>query len=155
MGEWQPDEQTVLDVPDKPVGRDKRSKVFVWVVPGNAAGRWRWEMPVAGKPAVWEMTIVQNFQKISGSVNVDGRTLPLVNPRLSGEDIAFELSDGATRYEFAGHITLHSLAGCARIAGATTQSQLGWEAARVELGTPAHTLLKRPTMQELQEKMQP
>jgi hypothetical protein len=155
MGEWQPDEQTVLDVPDKPVGRDKRSKVFVWVVPGNAAGRWRWELPVAGKPAVWEMTVAQNFQKINGSVSVDGRVLALVNPRLTGEDIAFELNDGATRYEFAGHITLHSLAGSARIAGATTQSQLGWEAARVELGTPAHTLLKRPTMQELQEKMQP
>ena len=35
------------------------------------------------------------------------------------------------------------------------QRQLGWDAARTELGTPAHALLKKPTMQELQEKMQP
>ena len=41
MGEWQPDEQIVMDVPDKPVGRDKKSKVFFWLIPANAAGKWR------------------------------------------------------------------------------------------------------------------
>src|SRR3954467_11070783 len=45
MGEWPPDEQMILDAPDKPVGRDKKSKVFFWVVPANAAGKWRWDVP--------------------------------------------------------------------------------------------------------------
>src|SRR3990172_690304 len=44
MGEWPPDEQMVLDAPDKSVGRDKTSKGFFWVVPGNAAGKWRWQL---------------------------------------------------------------------------------------------------------------
>ena len=82
MGEWQPDEQIVMDAPDKPVGRDKKSKVFYWVVPGNAAGKWRWELPVAARPAVFEMTVAQNFQKISGNATVDGRALALSNARL-------------------------------------------------------------------------
>ena len=157
MGEWQPDEQIVMDVPDKPVGRDKRSKVFYWVVPGNAAGKWRWELLLGGKPAVFEMTLTQNFQKIAGSASVDGRALVLDNARLSGDEMTFELADArdGARYEFAGRIIAHALSGNVRVRGAAAQSQLGWDATRVELGTPAHTLLKRPTMQELQEKLQP
>jgi hypothetical protein len=157
MGEWQPDEQLVMDVPDKPVGRDKKSKIFFWVIPANVAGKWRWELPVGGKAAVFELTLAQNFQKIAGSATVDGRALALNNPRLSGDEMTFELADArdGVRYEFGGRIIAHALSGNVRVLGAAAQSQLGWDATRVELGTPAHTLLKRPSMQELQEKMQP
>lgn len=157
MGEWQADEQLEMDAPGKTVGRDKRSKVYFWVVPGNAAGKWRWELPVGGKPAVFEMTIAQNFQKISGTATVGGRALVLANARLSGEDVAFELADArdGSRYEFSGRIVGRNLNGSVRVHGAAAQRQLGWDATRVEPGTPAHALLKRPTMQELQEKMQP
>ncbi len=157
MGEWTPDEQTVIDAPDKPVGRDKRSKVFLWVVPANAAGKWRWELPVAGRNAVFELTVAQNFQMISGNASIDGRPLAVGKMRLTGENIAFELSSAAdsARYEFAGRLVAHNISGSVRVAGATAQRQLDWDASRIELGTPAHTLLKKPTMQELQEKMQP
>ena len=67
MGEWAPDEQMVIDAPDKPVGRDKKSKVFFWVVPANAAGKWRWQLPLAGKPADIDLILAQNFQKITGT----------------------------------------------------------------------------------------
>jgi hypothetical protein len=146
-----------MDAPDKPVGRDKKSKVFYWVIPANAAGKWRWELAVAGKPAVFELMVAQNFQKISGNATVDGRVLVFSKAQLSGEDVAFELTDArdGARYEFSGHIVGHNISGSVRVTGAAAQRQLEWDAARVELGTPAHALLKRPTMQELQEKMQP
>src|SRR5258706_3255338 len=152
MAEWKPDEQMVLDAPDKPVGRDKKSKVFYWVVPANAAGQWRWEMQVAGKPAVFTLNVAQNFQAITGSVNVDGNTWPLENTRLSGEDISFAVNDARakTRYEFSGHIAGQAITGAARVAGVNAQRQLEWDAARVEPGSPAHALLKKPTLQELQ-----
>jgi hypothetical protein len=157
MGEWQPDEQIVMDAPDKPVGRDKKSKVFYWVIPANAAGKWRWELPLGGKTALFEMTVAQNFQKISGNASVDGRALALSNARLTGDEVAFVLADArdGARYEFSGRLVGHNVSGSVRVLGTAAQSQLGWDAARVELGTPAHALLKRPTMQELQEKMQP
>ena len=104
MAEWKPDEQMVLDAPDKPVGRDKKSKIFFWVVPANAAGGWRWEMPVAGKPAVFDLRLTQNFQVISGSVAVDGNAWPIENARPRGEAISFSLNDprDKTHYEFSG-----------------------------------------------------
>ena len=157
MGEWKPDEQLVMDVPDKPVGRDKKSKIFYWVIPANAAGKWRWDLPVAGRPAVFEMTVAQNFQMITGNAALDGRALKVSRAALSGDAVAFEISDAGdgTRYEFSGRIVGHNISGSVRVAGVAAQRQLEWDAARVELGTPAHALLKQPTMQELQEKMQP
>ncbi len=157
MAEWAPDEQLVMDAPDKPVGRDKKSKVFFYVIPANAAGRWRWEMPLAGKPAVFTMSIAQNFQAISGSVGVDGNTWPLESARLRGEDIGFTVNDprGKTRYEFSGKLVGQGITGTAQVTGANAQRRLEWDAARTELGTPAHALLKQPTMQELQQKALP
>jgi protein-L-isoaspartate O-methyltransferase len=152
MGNWPPDAEMVLDAPDKPVGRDKKSKVFYWVVPGNAAGKWRWESPVAGKPAVFNLALAQNFQKISGSLNIDGSAWPLENARLSGEDISFATRDprDGTRYEFSGHIAGQGILGSVRLDSARAQRQLEWDAARIEAGAPAHASLKKPSLQELE-----
>ena len=157
MGEWQPDEQTVIDAPDKPVGRDKKSKIFFWLIPANAAGKWRWELQLSGRSALFELSVAQNFQMLTASATLDGRALTVANARLAGEQISLELQDvaGSTRYEFSGRLVAHNISGGVRVTGASAQRQLEWEAARIELGTPAHALLKKPTMQELQEKMQP
>ena len=152
MGEWKPDEQLVMDAPDKPVGRDKKSKVFYWIVPANAAGKWRWEMPLAGKPAVFTLNLAQNFQVVTGSMSVEGNTWPLESARLRGADLSFAVSDARakTRYEFSGHIAGQGITGAVRVAGVNAQRQLEWDAARTEIGYPAHALLKKPTLQELQ-----
>ena len=94
---------------------------------------------------------------LTANATLDGRALTVANPRLAGDQISFELQDavGSARYEFSGRIVAHNLSGGVKVVGATAQRQLQWEAARTELGTPAHALLKKPTMQELQEKMQP
>jgi len=153
MGEWPPDEQMVLDAPDKPVGRDKKSKVFFWVVPANAAGKWRWDVPArSGKPVSFTCSLAQNFQSVSGDVTIDGRTLPLENVHLRGEDLQFTVNDplAKARYEFAGHVGSAQITGTVRIASTTAQRQLEWDASRTEPGAPAHAALKKPVLQELQ-----
>ena len=152
MGEWQPDEQIVMDVPDKPVGRDKKSKVFFWVIPANAAGKWRWEAAVAGKQATFDIDIVQKFQDISGTVKFNGTSAPIENARLTGEEISFTVADARdkSRYEFSGRLTGGRIVGDMRVVAANAQRQLEWTAQRTELRQPAHALLKKPTIQELQ-----
>ena len=153
MGDWPPDDQMVLDAPDKPVGRDKKSKVFYWVVPANAAGRWRWELPFSGKAVVFNLSVAQNFQTIKGSVTVDGQTWPLENARLRGEEISFTVNDtrAKTRYDFSGRVSGQGITGEVRASGANAQRQLEWDAARTELGAPAHAALKKPSLQDLQQ----
>ena len=156
MGDWPPDLKFEMDAPGKPVGRDQRSKVFYWVVPANAAGKWRWRLPVADKPVDFELMVAQNFQTITGSVMVGGNAWTLEKARLSGVDISFTLIDprAATRYEFAGRIAGRGITGTARVAGSASQRPLKWDATRTELGTPAHALLKKPELQELMLQQQ-
>jgi tRNA A58 N-methylase Trm61 len=33
MGDWKPDRVVTIDVPDKPIGREKLSRIFLWTVP--------------------------------------------------------------------------------------------------------------------------
>jgi SAM-dependent methyltransferase len=40
MGDWQPERTITLDVPDKVVGREKKSRVHLWVVPARVQGLW-------------------------------------------------------------------------------------------------------------------
>ncbi len=150
MGDWPPDQQMVLEAPDKPVGRDKTSKVFFWVVPANAAGKWRWQMPLAGKPAGFELRVTQNFQRISGSLAAGGNAWPLDNAQLNGEQISFSAADKASamRYEFNGRISGNALTGTVQVAGPASQRQLEWDATRTEIGIPAHALLKKPDLRE-------
>ena len=156
MGDWPPDEQMVLDAPDKTVGRDKKSKVFFWVVPANAAGKWRWRLPVAGKPADFELVVAQNFQTITGSVRVNGVAWTLENARLKGVEIGVTVNDPrtATRYEFAGRIGDHGITGTVRVSGAKVQRRLEWDATRTEPGAPAHAALKKPNPLEIQRMRQ-
>jgi Mycolic acid cyclopropane synthetase len=155
MGDWPPDQQMVLDAPDKPVGREKTSKVFYWVVPGNAAGKWRWQLPLAGKAADFEFFVSQNFQAIKGRLVVDGGEWLLENLKLQGEEVSFSALDkaGGTRYEFSGTIYNHALTGTVRTVGLAPQA-LAWNAVRTELGTPAHALLKKPDIVDLKQQMQ-
>ncbi len=33
MGDWKPDRVVTVDVPDKPIGREKLSRLYLWMVP--------------------------------------------------------------------------------------------------------------------------
>ncbi len=148
MGEWPPDLKFEMDAPGKPVGRDQRSKVFYWVVPGNAAGKWRWRLNRDGVSEEHVLSVTQNFQVLEGSLMVGEQRYALRNARLTGEEIAFDAFDagGVARYRFAGRITAHAITGIVRPLGG---SELRWEGTRTELGSPAHALLRKPELHEL------
>ena len=66
MGDWQPDRQRTLDVPEKAIGRDKRSTVYLWLVPAQVQGLWC--------TAGGSLAVTQRFQTFSAtlSAEVDG-----------------------------------------------------------------------------------
>jgi hypothetical protein len=40
MADWTPDKTLTLDVPDKKIGLEKKSKVYLWIVPARIDGAW-------------------------------------------------------------------------------------------------------------------
>ena len=149
MGDWKPDFFTELDAPGKTVGIGQRSKIYYWVVPGRAAGRWTWRLAPEGKPVAFELALQQNFQEIEGTLTAGGTTVRVEGAKLTGETIGFSATLGGTRYEFSGRIFNHAIEGSARAVRGVESRDLTWSAARTEIWEPRHASLT--TEQALKE----
>jgi len=149
MGEWRPDFFTEMAAPGKTVGIGERSKIYYWVVPGRAAGRWVWRLARDGKPVEFELALQQNFQAIEGTLKSGKSTARAESARLTGENIAFSATLDGTRYEFSGRIYNHAIEGTARVVRGTESRELPWSATRSEIWEPRHASLT--TEQALKE----
>jgi hypothetical protein len=151
MGEWPPDLSFTMDAPGKPVGRDQKSKVFYWVVPARASGRWLWQSPAEnGTARALELVLNQNFQHIEGTLTSDGRTVPIEDAKLVGERMTFVAkldANSDARHEFDGRISNNALDGKVRVvrSGAPAREHQ-WSAARTEVWEPRHFTLPPPTL---------
>ena len=67
MGDWKPERTLSLEVPDKAVGRDKRSLVHLWRVPARVQGLWC--APGA------ELELTQRFQEFSATLRMAGQAV--------------------------------------------------------------------------------
>lgn len=144
MGEWLPDFQTELAAPGKTVGVGQRSKIFYWVVPARAAGRWSWRLTLDGKVEEFELALSQQFQKIEGTLNAGGSTARMENARLTGEAISFSVRAGEFRYDYSGRIMNRAIEGTVRVNGGGRARELSWKAGRIEAWEPRFTAPDAP-----------
>ncbi|MCE2989758.1 MAG: class I SAM-dependent methyltransferase [Nitrosomonadaceae bacterium] len=92
MGDWQPDEERSVAAPDKPIGKDKTSRVMLWVVPAQMAGKW-----CGTDDAEATLTVSQRYQKAEGKLVVgSGKQRSEIRFRvtLSGNAFVLPLPDG-------------------------------------------------------------
>jgi hypothetical protein len=90
MDDWKPDQEE----------RIGPRRAFLWIVPAKVQGQWQFE----ARETKLTLDFDQEYQRIRGSAAVSGRTLPLRDARLRGEDISFTLDiDGVTRI-FTGRV---------------------------------------------------
>jgi len=79
MGEWQPDKTVTVDVPDKPIGREKLSRVHLWIVPARVDGAWCG----TGKLRGTLLELAQQYQRFRGRFDQAG-TLTEFDGRIEG-----------------------------------------------------------------------
>ncbi len=136
MGEWQADHFEMLDVKDR-VREDAPIKTYLhsWIVPAKVAGKWRWSLPVGTGTQDYELTLAQEFQKISGTLRVGGREIALDESKLEGDRITLmytaEVGGKALVHRLAGRITGLSITGSAEYKEDRSQGQTKWNATRV------------------------
>jgi SAM-dependent methyltransferase len=92
MAEWQPDRTITLDVPDKAVGREKLSRVHLWVVPAPVEGLW------CG-PGGAQLQLDRSFQLVQGRAGA-ARDSGLVTGRVDGADLHLASPGGALHARF-------------------------------------------------------
>ncbi len=109
MADWKHDATVEVDAPDKPVGLKKSSTVHLWIVPARIEGRWRSRLSPDGRFAQFDLR--QNFQELSGTVSIGGRSLPLERAVLKGTFLSFRVQQGKRTLRFNGHAAAGRISG--------------------------------------------
>jgi hypothetical protein len=134
FGNWKPDAQVRVKVPDKPYGPPV-SDVYLWIVPANAAGRWQWHTPGEGADVTWELELRQSFQMLSGTARAAGQSARVESVRVQGAEIALVVSSNVNgrdvRQELAGVLSGDTIRGKTRSASGPDSP---WQATRVARG---------------------
>ena len=86
FGEWDPDEQRELIVPEKKVGEPGISYIFYYVVPARMPGKWQSLVNIGGRDTPLEFSIEQEFQELEGSVEIRDRKAEL-RGRILGDQV--------------------------------------------------------------------
>jgi SAM-dependent methyltransferase len=73
MGDWKPDQTTVVAVPDKAIGREKSSKVHLWTVPARIDGLWCGSGPLGD----FSLKLGQKYQEVQGTLTRRNRVREL------------------------------------------------------------------------------
>jgi len=91
MGAWVPDGKQVVPAPDKTVGANKESTLYLWIVPARVEGSWDLEIKLGRKSRHYPLTLEQHFQLVTGSVVGATKKDGDVRGRLDGAGITLEL----------------------------------------------------------------
>lgn len=97
MGDWQPDARRNV----------QNTNIFLWIVPARVEGRW--QLRTAEGEAT--LTLGQQFQRVSGTIEANGRSAPLGDVQLRGPQIAFTADLGGGPRRFVGRVDGANMAG--------------------------------------------
>ena len=130
MGDWKPEHHEEIDAKDKYGGSGGRSDIYLWIIPAKVAGSWQSQLTVRGKPVAYTVTLDQQYQVVSGTARVAGRTVKLRNAKLRGDQLSFEFTadvdNGPVKHVFNGTVYDGLVSGTADLAGAKLQAKLDW-----------------------------
>lgn len=128
MGDWYPDDQRDIPVPEKVVGTPGVSYIYMWVVPARVAGKW--QVSVTGRDTPYEVAFDQLFQILEGTLRAGPVSTALRGRVTNGDQITFATqpkgSPGGQRHEFSGRITGDTISGTVRIGEGAAARQANW-----------------------------
>jgi SAM-dependent methyltransferase len=118
--------------PDQTITTSGGHVIHFWVIPANVTGIWEWDLP--GEKERYVLKLTQQFQKVSGTVQLGPDEIPLKNLELRGDRLQFAVErifkgETQTRH-FTGRVQGHLLEGTA---GEMTEGSQGirtWKAKR-------------------------
>src|SRR5262245_35464623 len=132
IGAWPPDEKLEMRAPEKTVGLGGVSKVELWIVPANAAGRWTSDLGTHG--GRWRFQVAQEFQVLDISARAEGRDLLVRASRLRGDEIKLVVTGlvagHAWHHLFVGRMSGDAIFGEVTLSDGTQTRKMPWKAAR-------------------------
>jgi SAM-dependent methyltransferase len=132
LGPWPFDEMIELALAEKMVGPQGRSRIFLWLVPADARGRWVADLPDLG--GRWQFDITQKFQILDVDARAGGSLMVVRGARLRGEEMRLAVTGvvAGKGYNllFAGKLADGRIEGTVRVSDGDSYRTLPWKAAR-------------------------
>jgi SAM-dependent methyltransferase len=132
LGDWSYDEMIELAVPDKMIGPQGRSKVYLWVVPEDARGAWSFDLPQLG--GQWQLRIEQSWQLLEVDARLGGGSMLVRGARLRGHAITVPatgmLGRKAVNLMFRGRLAGDRIEGRVRVSDGENFVTHPWSATR-------------------------
>ena len=97
MGDWEPDEFFSAEARD----------AYLWYVPARVEGTWAFKEDGWGTEGT--VTFIQHYQRLGGTVTLNGKTQPVLGPALRGDRLTFAFND-ADGYLRAAHVVIDGYA---------------------------------------------
>ena len=123
MGDWKPDNSASI----------RAQRVYLWVIPANVTGRWKWNSP-GGRQAAVVLEMEQRYQQIRGTLTQGAHQSTLTDAKLTGDRITFrveqDVSGRKTAREFAGTIRGNSITGTITTTDGPRVQNSRWKAVR-------------------------
>jgi SAM-dependent methyltransferase len=116
MGEWPADEQIESG--------EEGQAVYFWVVPAKVNGEWK--LKAGGSEGTLSLT--QDFQRVSGTLTLNGRIMPLQDGRLRGKTLTFSFGSGAALTHATAEVTDGRLE--AKVRRGTAKTEESWTGER-------------------------
>jgi len=139
MGEWEAEEEKVLNVPEKVVGDPGKSYVYLWIVPAHVAGSWESQLLIGGRPVSYAFKFEQEFQVVEGQVRVGERDVKLPRFKLNGDQVIFNFTtnvgNSTVTHRFRGSVKGDTIEGNVTVGGdAVGQRVMPWSAKQTVRG---------------------
>ena len=114
---WIPEKYIQMDLDDKvQISGVTTTLIYMYVVPAKVAGNWAAKMPPAVSRQPATLLLKQQLTRVSGSVRLDGREVPLEEAKLRGDRLSFRLA--GRKGEFTGQVKGNSIEGTVDHGGA-------------------------------------
>ena len=151
MGQWDPEDSKFLngDRADVPLAFDPfepnsfvlgsnwdRHNVYLWIMPANATGVWKWTLPKISGNKKYSLEIEQTLQEIKGKVFEGSASIPvsIKDGKIRADKLEFTLErsgkGNTEKIHLVGFVKGHTMEGLVRIEGKPDFKEK-WRAERV------------------------
>jgi hypothetical protein len=107
---WIPEKYVQMDLEDKvEISGVTTTLIYLYVVPAKVAGEWSAKMPPAVSRSPATLSLRQQLTRVSGTLRLDGKEVPLEDVRLRGDRLTFKVA--GRKGEYAGQVKGKSIDG--------------------------------------------
>ena len=131
MGDWKPDAVRSFGHPTL-----STSYYYLWVIPADVAGVWRWSVSTQKDDRPYALLFKQNFQEVSGHVTTqEGRRIRIEEAELTGDRLNFAVKyDEGNKQkvvmQFNGRVSGDTIEGNVEVTGGPLAGKYTWTARR-------------------------